>query len=89
MKLHVLGIDWGKTVCHAVGLDSASRVVIRKKCSPQAAAGLHRERPDTSDRHGSLQWSALSGAGSARARTRSALDADPVRQALCATNQSD
>jgi transposase len=33
MKLNVLGIDLGKTVFHAVGLDSAGRVVIRKKCS--------------------------------------------------------
>jgi hypothetical protein len=33
MKLHVLGIDLGKTVFHLVGLDSTGRVVIRKKCS--------------------------------------------------------
>ena len=33
MKLHVLGIDLGKTVFHLVGLDSAGSVVIRKKCS--------------------------------------------------------
>lgn len=33
MKLHVLGIDLGKTVFHPVGLDSAGSVVIRKKCS--------------------------------------------------------
>src|SRR6202171_4062663 len=33
MKLHVLGIDLGKTVFHLVGLDSAGRAVIRKKCS--------------------------------------------------------
>jgi transposase len=33
MKLHVLGIDLGKTVFHAVGLDSTGKVVIRKKCS--------------------------------------------------------
>jgi transposase len=33
MKLHVLGIDLGKTVFHVVGLDSTGRVVIRKKCS--------------------------------------------------------
>jgi len=32
MKLHVLGIDLGKTVFHLVELDSTSRVVIRKKC---------------------------------------------------------
>jgi transposase len=33
MKLHVLGIDLGKTVFHLVALDSTGRVVIRKKCS--------------------------------------------------------
>jgi transposase len=33
MKLQVLGIDLGKTVFHAVGLDSTGKVVIRKKCS--------------------------------------------------------
>ena len=33
MKLHVLGIDLGKTVFHLVGLDSTGSVVIRKKCS--------------------------------------------------------
>jgi transposase len=35
MKLHVLGIDLGKTVFHLVGLDSTGSVVIRKKCSRQ------------------------------------------------------
>jgi hypothetical protein len=33
MKLHVLGIDLGKTVFHMVGLDSSGNVVIRRKCS--------------------------------------------------------
>jgi hypothetical protein len=33
MKLHVLGVDLGKTVFHLVGLDSAGKVVIRKRCS--------------------------------------------------------
>jgi transposase len=33
MKLHVLGIDLGKTVFHLVGLDSTGQVVIRKRCS--------------------------------------------------------
>jgi transposase len=33
MKLHVLGIDLGKTVFHLVGLDSSGSVVIRRKCS--------------------------------------------------------
>ena len=33
MKLRVLGIDLGKTVFHWVGLDSAGRMVIRKRCS--------------------------------------------------------
>jgi len=30
MKLHVVGIDLGKTVFHLVGLDSTGRVVIRR-----------------------------------------------------------
>src|SRR4030081_2161210 len=33
MKLHVIGIDLGKTVFHLVGLDSNGKAVIRKKCS--------------------------------------------------------
>jgi transposase len=33
MKLHVVGIDLGKTVFHLGGLDSTGKVVIRKKCS--------------------------------------------------------
>ena len=33
MKLHVVGIDLGKTVFHLVGLDSTGKVVIRKRCS--------------------------------------------------------
>jgi transposase len=33
MKLHVLGIDLGKTVFYLVGPDSTGKVVIRKKCS--------------------------------------------------------
>ena len=33
MKLHVLGIELGKTINHLVGLDSTGKVVIRKKCS--------------------------------------------------------
>jgi transposase len=33
MKLHVLGIDLGKTVFHLVGLDASGSVVIRRKCS--------------------------------------------------------
>jgi transposase len=33
MKLHVIGIDLGKTVFHLVGMDSTGRAVIRKKCS--------------------------------------------------------
>jgi hypothetical protein len=33
MKLHVIGIDLGKTVFHLVELDATGRAVIRKKCS--------------------------------------------------------
>ena len=43
MKLHVIGIDLGKTVFHLVGLDSTGKVVIRKKCSRTQPAGLHCE----------------------------------------------
>lgn len=32
MKLHVIGIDLGKTVFHLVGLDSTGKVVTRKRC---------------------------------------------------------
>jgi hypothetical protein len=33
MKLHVLGIDLGKTAFHVVGLDATGRAVIGKKRS--------------------------------------------------------
>jgi transposase len=33
MKLHVLGIDLGKTFFHLVGMDETGKVVIRKRCS--------------------------------------------------------
>ena len=33
MKLHVVGIDLGKTVFHLVGMGSTGKVVVRKKCS--------------------------------------------------------
>ena len=33
MKLHVIGIDLGKTVFHLVGLDTSGQVVVRKRCS--------------------------------------------------------
>jgi len=33
MKLHVVGIDLGKTVFHLVGMDSTGKVVVRKRCS--------------------------------------------------------
>jgi transposase len=33
MKLHVVGIDLGKTVFHLVGLDATGNVVVRKRCS--------------------------------------------------------
>jgi transposase len=40
MKLHVVGIDLGKTVFHLVGLDSTGRVVIRRKCSRRQLLAL-------------------------------------------------
>jgi transposase len=33
MKLHVIGIDLGKTVFHLVGMDSTGKLVGRKRCS--------------------------------------------------------
>jgi transposase len=33
MKIHVLGIDLGKTVFHLLGLDASGQVVVRKRCS--------------------------------------------------------
>jgi transposase len=54
-----------------------------------AAAGLYREFAGAVDRHGSLQWIALSGAGSARARAPGAIDAGAIRKALRADNKSD
>jgi len=33
MKIHVIGIDLGKTVFHLVGLDLIGKVVIRRRCS--------------------------------------------------------
>jgi transposase len=33
MNIHALGIDLGKTVFHAVGLDESGQVVVRKRCS--------------------------------------------------------
>ena len=49
MKLHVVGIDLGKTVFHLVGLDSTGRAVIRKTCSrnarPRKCAPLQASMP--------------------------------------------
>jgi len=33
MKLHIVGIDLGKTVFHLVGMDSTGKVVVGKRCS--------------------------------------------------------
>jgi transposase len=33
MKIHLLGIDLGKTVFHLVGLIESGQVVVRKRCS--------------------------------------------------------
>lgn len=40
MKLHVIGIDLGKTVFHLVGMDSTGKVVIRKRCSRRQLLGF-------------------------------------------------
>jgi len=42
MKLHVLGIDLGKTVFHLVELDLTGKAVIRKKCSRRQLLDLAR-----------------------------------------------
>jgi hypothetical protein len=38
MKLHVVGIDLGKTVFHLVGLDSTGSPIIRPDTRPRYAA---------------------------------------------------
>jgi hypothetical protein len=53
MKLHVLGIDLGKTVFHLIGLDSTGKLVIRKRCS-QPTVGIHRELGSAVDWDGGL-----------------------------------
>ena len=62
MKVHVVGIDLGKTVFHLVGLDSTGKVVIRKKCSRTQLLAF------TANWDGVVQWIAFSGSGAARAR---------------------
>src|ERR1700737_2315921 len=49
--------------------------------------GFHREFAGGLDRHGVLQWIALSRAGFARARARGATDAGAIREALRADEQ--
>src|ERR1700737_1780839 len=49
--------------------------------------GFHREFAGGLDRHGVLQWIALSRAGFARARARGAIDASAIREALRADEQ--
>src|SRR5580692_575355 len=33
MKLHVLGIDIGKTVFHLAGMDESGKILVKKRCS--------------------------------------------------------
>ena len=54
MKLHVLGIDLGKTVFHLVGLDSSGQGGDPQAMFSHATAGLHREFASAVDRHGGL-----------------------------------
>ena len=54
MKLHVLGIDLGKTVFHLVGVDSTGKSGNSQEMFPQAVAGLHREFAGAVDWHGVL-----------------------------------
>lgn len=71
MKLHVLGIDLGKTVFHLVGLDSTGRLVIRKRCSRRQLLAF-TANPSAVDWHGVVQWSAFSRASPAQAGARGA-----------------
>ena len=87
MKLHAVGIDLGKTIFHLVGLDSTGKVVIRKKCSRRQLLAFTAEPGSKFDWHGVVQRIAFSGAGAARARARSAIDAAAIREALCADQQ--
>jgi transposase len=87
MKLHVIGIDLGKTVFHLVGLDSTGRAVIRKKCSRKQLLAFTANLEVELIGMESCMWIALSRAGSARTGSRSAIDAGAVREALCADQE--
>ena len=54
MKLQVLGIDLGKTVFHLVGLGSAGRMVIRKRCSRTQLLAFTANLQGAVNRHGGL-----------------------------------
>lgn len=41
MKLHVVGIDLGKTVFHLVGMDSTGKLVVRRGSRRQIALDRH------------------------------------------------
>ena len=69
MKLHVLGIDLGKTVFHLVGLDSTGRVVIRKRCSRAQSLAFTANLQVQLIGMEACSGCPLSGAGSARTRS--------------------
>jgi hypothetical protein len=54
MKVHVCGIDIGKTVFHLVGLSKEGHVVTKKRFSRKQLLTLHGEHADLPDRHRSL-----------------------------------
>ena len=87
MKLHVVGIDLGKTVFHLVGLDSTGNVVVRKRCSRRQLLAFTANLQVAVDWHGVVQWLAFSGTRSARAGAPGAIDAGAVREAVRADQQ--
>ena len=82
MELHAIGIDLGKTLFHLVGVDSSGNVVVRKRCSRSQllayTANVRVQRIGMEACSGSH----FLGSGAARARSRRAVDAGTIRQAL-------
>lgn len=45
MKISVLGIDMGKTVCSLVGLDASGAVVLRRRAKRETLIGMAARLP--------------------------------------------
>src|SRR5215469_4843306 len=86
MKLHVLGIDLGKTFFHLVGMDETGKVVIRKRCSRRQLLTFTANLEVQLIGMESCSGSHFLGR-SARSGTRSAIDARAVREAVRADQQ--